>query len=685
MTKRDLKTQREDTGDKKPRKSSQKKERSSSDSDHLQKKRERKPQSRKQQKDLDSDDNDDVFITPKRRGSQKKEEDTDSDAEQRSEKKEPKKPQKKSSHKKDDDSSDSDSQERKETKQRKSSQKKDTEKDSDDDRSQKKKEKKSSSKKEDTSDSETDKTPTHKDKEKQRKSSQKKSDSTDESDQKEEKKKKKKKEKKEKKGQSKQRRKPSSILKKFDGESSVEIFLEQFKQIAKFEDWDEEETIHFLGQSMTGKAEDFAVELGKCTILEEAYKLVEKTYANRELTKKYRAELKNRRLRPGETLSDLCHAIKKLMKLAYPAGLDPTMYEEFSRDAFINSITDSDIRKRLKELQCENLQKAFILASSLMADAEEESMRDDSKLHSSKVRLVEERGREGTQEDKQPPNLMQDYAKVMELIFDKNAEKTRQENKKRDEEMKKREDQMMKQFKEMTPAYKENKPGERTAEADESFNRGRGRGRGRGGHYRPDGTRVCYNCQATDGHIARDCTAPKKDRYARKAEPAAEEAKVNEIQVQVNKLVTVPVFENYLEIQTSNGKTITALVDTGCQFTCGPSKYFAQADLSPCETVLCTAGGKQLKVKGCTMMTFTVSDLTITTEVIVSDELDELLIGANTINENNAVWDFTAKTLTINKVPILLKARQCKCNVRRVYIRETTVVPANCLVMCKCL
>ena len=37
----------------------------------------------------------------------------------------------------------------------------------------------------------------------------------------------------------------------------------------------------------------------------------------------------------------------------------------------------------------------------------------------------------------------------------------------------------------------------------------------------------------------------------------------------------------------------------------------------------------------------------------------------------------TVAMLTMNDVPIKLKTRQCKCNVRRIYIKETTVIPGN--------
>ena len=277
------------------------------------------------------------------------------------------------------------------------------------------------------------------------------------------------------------------------------------------------------------------------------------------------------------------------------------------------------------------------------------------KHSSSKVRAVDD--------SNQSQAFAVECSKAVEKVLEKSLEKTKQESKRRDDEM----------FKKFQAAVdnREHKPDEQTAESRGVSKQSQG-DRGRDGQ-KSDGPRRCYNCnKAVDGHIAKDCPLPRRERRADKNK--TEEVKANE--VNVNKLVIIPTFENYLEIKTKAGK-ITALVDTGCQFTCGPSKFLAQAKLTPCETALFNAGGTQLKVKGCTMLTFQVNGLTLTTEMIVSDELDELLIGANTLKENDAQWDIRTGILTINGTSIQLKTRSCKCNVRRIYVKQTTVIPSN--------
>ena len=195
---------------------------------------------------------------------------------------------------------------------------------------------------------------------------------------------------------------------------------------------------------MVGRAKELIEELDKCETTEEAYKLMKETFANEELAHRYKAELRNRRRKPGESLDDLRSDIKRLMKLAYPGQANTKQYEKDSRDFFINSFPDKEFRKGLRAQKCETLQKAFIEASSMIAYDEEDSMKDDAKFATSKVRLVEDRVRAEAQEHSLNA---QEYAKAMEMLIKKRDEEMIKENKKRDEEIKKREDQMMTQFK----------------------------------------------------------------------------------------------------------------------------------------------------------------------------------------------------------------------------------------------
>ena len=450
----------------------------------------------KRDADLDlADDDDDVFKEQKKSTQRRHSYKEEHCAEEASKKKDSKKPHKKSSHNDEPDADDDDVSSQKGKKKKKVSYRK--EDDADSEAEQKPNKQKSNSKKdEESTDSETDEKDAKKSKKKPRKSSKKSDDSSDESDHQR---------KRGKKDWSKQRRKPSTTLRKFNGEGSIEDFITHFKKTAKFEDWDTDETLHFLSESLVGIAEDAVTEVDNCTTLKQAYQLLKKTFANEAVEERYEAELRNRRRKPGETLTELCHAIKQLMKKAYPAEIGKKRYEKLSRDYFLNSLDDEDICKRVGDQRCETLQEAFMSASSMMS-REQAKMMSGRKSSTNAVRTVDDKG---LLESTSDTPIAPDYTKVVEMLLEKSAK----ENKKRDEEVKKREDQMMKQFQAMVATNKEGKPEEKAEDASNvsyypSYG-GRGRGRGGGGQ-RYDSPRRCFNCNATDGHISKDCPKPKK-------------------------------------------------------------------------------------------------------------------------------------------------------------------------------
>ena len=71
----------------------------------------------------------------------------------------------------------------------------------------------------------------------------------------------------------------------------------------------------------------------------------------------YRTQLKSRTMNKGKTIQELVQAVKKLVRQAYP-GVNKVVIETLSLDNFIDTITDSDFRMRVRELSPKSLDKA---------------------------------------------------------------------------------------------------------------------------------------------------------------------------------------------------------------------------------------------------------------------------------------------------------------------------------------
>jgi hypothetical protein len=63
----------------------------------------------------------------------------------------------------------------------------------------------------------------------------------------------------------------------------------------------------------------------------------------------YRVQLKERRQKAIETLSELCQSIRRLSNLANPTA-PGEVRQTFAKDQFIDALIDSDIRIRIKLL-----------------------------------------------------------------------------------------------------------------------------------------------------------------------------------------------------------------------------------------------------------------------------------------------------------------------------------------------
>ena len=63
----------------------------------------------------------------------------------------------------------------------------------------------------------------------------------------------------------------------------------------------------------------------------------------------YRTQLKSRTRHKGESIPELAQSIKKLVRQAYP-GVNKDVIETLAIDNFIDALTDSDLRLRVREL-----------------------------------------------------------------------------------------------------------------------------------------------------------------------------------------------------------------------------------------------------------------------------------------------------------------------------------------------
>ena len=137
----------------------------------------------------------------------------------------------------------------------------------------------------------------------------------------------------------------------FCGTTDFDEFLSQFEITCEINAWQYIEKSLYLANCLTGDARSILSELehdGR----RDYNTLVEKL-ANRfgsvNRSEIFRTQLKSRIRSKAESIPELAQAIKKLVCQAYP-GVNKDVIETLAIDNFIDALTDSDIRLRVREL-----------------------------------------------------------------------------------------------------------------------------------------------------------------------------------------------------------------------------------------------------------------------------------------------------------------------------------------------
>jgi len=101
---------------------------------------------------------------------------------------------------------------------------------------------------------------------------------------------------------------------------------------------------------------------------EKLLSLLRNRFGSDGQAEKFRAELRTRRRRPGESLRALFHDVRRLIALAYPGPMNTTT-EIVARDAFIDALDNRQLSLRVREKEPITLEEALRVAIRFEADA----------------------------------------------------------------------------------------------------------------------------------------------------------------------------------------------------------------------------------------------------------------------------------------------------------------------------
>lgn len=99
------------------------------------------------------------------------------------------------------------------------------------------------------------------------------------------------------------------------------------------------------------------------------------------------------------------------------------------------------------------------------------------------------------------------------------------------------------------------------------------------------------------------------------------------------------------------------------------------APLGPTNIRVYAANGTKIPVMGVVTIKFHVAGVPVSCKFLVSDAVDEPMLGIDWLERNDCTWDFVRGTLVISGKEVPLVGRPRKPVIRRVYVMDDVRVP----------
>jgi hypothetical protein len=431
----------------------------------------------------------------------------------------------------------------------------------------------------------------------------------------------------------------------FDGEGDLELFLNRFDMLADYFEWEEPERLFRLRHCIRGDAQYMLTDTGGISSITAFVDILRHRFRAASHAERYRAELS--RLRMGTmTLEKLHLKVRGLVSKAYP-GPWSVATEIYARDAFLSALGDPELRRRIL-MTCpppETLEDAYDLA--VRSAAVEDSLKG-----------------EATEQFKATTPKRSRYARTVtaESTGTGGASETSSEAMKA---MDKRLEALQDAFERWTAAQS-------TLVADEDSMPQSKVAAGRKKHSAAVDRDTCRRC-GEKGHWAREC--PKASAAAARFESKGEtinRPKANVLSGSNRRRVRV-----YSSIQYQ-GKDYPVLLDTGCDESIIGVTLLPGLSYRKVEQTIYAANKARISILGRSEVEYQLGKTVMTTSFWVSDEINEIIFGADWLEQNSCLWDFKSSTLKghteAGEFQVSLCERVAEPCVRRVYVKESVEI-----------
>ena len=450
--------------------------------------------------------------------------------------------------------------------------------------------------------------------------------------------------------------KPPVLIKQatYDGKSSWLDYKSHIEACAELGHWSEDDKALYLAVSLRGQAQSILGDLagGVPKKYNELITALNERFSPPNQMELHRAQLRERKQRASESLPELGQSIKRLTNLAYhTAPLD--VREKLAKEYFIDALTDSDIRLRIKQARPATLNDAIRHAVELEAFVKVEQKSKELKGYLRPMEVDELKELQTDTEFEKLSKRQDDMQKTMTTMVEEMNElkasslKQQPSKSQNQQEVKKEINKVI--------CYECGHSGHFARDCFNKIKNGRGRGRGQGG-----------------GQV-RWQSYHRSSRGATKSQPGRQTV-MNKTCGNSGIFVKAQICGMKLKLLVDTGATLTIISDSLYKMMENSSGQLSQ--LKRVQREIISATDEPLLVLGKTDMSIQIGDHVYTQELAIAKLSMDGVLGLDFLNKYNCVVDIVKRTLTIGKEEVpLISEGFIGCY--RVSVSETCSIPSR--------